>query len=225
MDRQLNPVALWLFSLDQDDAPREEELRHEDDRQRCGRIALPRRKRQFIFRRLALRHVLDQYLSHYHLEAERDCKPRVVAGAGQDSLHFSVSASRTVCAICVGATELGIDIEAMPPQADLVDIVREIAPEMQSQDPPAEESAALHAFRQHLAALVWCRLEACSKLLGRPLHEFLVANRGRLAARLRDPGLHLMAVASLDYVCVIAQGQPFRISRVFRVRYSNITHA
>jgi phosphopantetheinyl transferase len=229
MDPRLqSPVDLWLVSLDSADAVSAQDLSHAEDRARCDEIVVPRRKRQFTFRRRALRYVLGRYLPRYDLDFEAAGKPFVRSSSGRMGLHFSTSSSRDVCAVCVGRTDTGVDIEANPPAVDLADIVTQFMPGVPSSSYAAlrtldatEASPPLRAFRQHLAVMSWCRLEAYTKLHGRTLHRVLFEEHEKLPEAFGD-GHHVVAVANLDYVCVIAQTQPFRVARIHQIDFARI---
>jgi len=229
MDPRLHPsLDLWLVSLDNTDTVSSQDLRHAEDRARCEQILPPRRKRQFAFRRRALRYVLSRYLPRYDLDVAPSGKPFVRQTQGRQGLQFSTSASRDVCAVCVSDSDAGVDIEANPPAVDLADIVTQFMPGVPSSSYAAlrtldatEASPPLRAFRQHLAVMSWCRLEAYTKLHGRTLHRVLFEEHEKLPEAFGD-GHHVVAVANLDYVCVIAQTQPFRVARIHQIDFARI---
>jgi phosphopantetheinyl transferase len=228
MDPRLHPpVDLWLVSLDDADAVSAEDLSHAEDRARCDQIVVPRRKRQFTFRRRALRYVLSRYLPCYDLDFQAGGKPFVRSTQGL-GLHFSTSSSRDICAICVGGSDTGIDVEANPPAVDVAGIVTQFLPGLPASDyaalrplDVADAKPSLRAFRQHLAVMSWCRLEAYTKLHGRTLHQVLFEEREKLPDAFGD-GHHVVAVVTLDYVCVIAQKQPFRVARIHQIDFARI---
>ena len=67
----------------------------------------------------------------------------------------------------------------------------------------------------------WCRLEAYTKLHGRTLHQVLSEEHEKLPDAFGD-GHHVVAVVTLDYVCVIAQKQPFRVARIHQIDFARI---
>lgn len=223
-------VDLWLASLDDADTVSAHDLSDADDRRRYDQIVVPRRKRQFAFRRLALRYVLGRYLPpHYSLEHEPTGRPYVRTAQGRTAPQFSTSASRDICAVCVSdvANAVGIDVEISPPAIDIAGIVARFLPDARSatqlpQHPsdPAGAAPALEAFRQHAAVLSWCRLEASIKLHRRTLHRTLFRSRDPFRATDRDD--HHVVVAGAGYVCAVAQEQPFRIACFHRIDYSTI---
>jgi phosphopantetheinyl transferase len=231
MNRRLfPPVDLWLVSLDQADAVSTQDLAHAEDRARYQRIVVPRRKRQFAFRRRALRYVLSRYLPSYELDHQASGKP-YVRSAHRPGLQFSTSSSRDICAICVGGSDTGIDVEAHPAAVDVAGIVTEFLPAVPGGDAPAtcppdeaDAAPALRAVRQHVAMMTWCRLEAHTKLHGRTLHQVLFDKRASLSDAFGD-GHHVVAVVNLDYVCVIAQERPFRIARIHQIDFARIARA
>ena len=229
MDPRLHPpLDLWLVSLDNTDPVSPQDLSHAEDRARCDQIVVPRRKRQFTFRRRALRYVLSRYLPRYDLDVAPSGKPFVRSTQGRQGLQFSTSASRDVCAVCVSDRDAGVDIEANPPAVDLADIVTQFMPGVPASGyaalrtlDTAGATPSLRAFRQHLAVMSWCRLEAYTKLHGRTLHEVLFKGHEKLSAVFADDH-HVVAVANLDYVCVIAQKQPFRVARIHQIDFARI---
>lgn len=222
-------VDLWLVSLASSDPVCARDLAHAEDRRRWEQIAVPRRKRQFAFRRRVLRYVLSRYLPRYSLEFEAAGKPFVRTHTGRRGLHFSTSASRDVCAVCVGGRDAGVDVEAHPPAVDMTGIVAQFMPGAASAGraalrapDTADQTPAPRAFRQHLAVLSWCRLEAYTKLHGRTLHQVLFEQGELLPQALSDGRHHAVAVANLDYVCVVAQEQPFRFAHIHQIDFARI---
>lgn len=224
-------IDLWLVSLDSADAPSAADLLYAVDRQRCEQIVLPSRQRQFTFRRRALRYVLGRYLPRYSLEIEASGKPRVSVSNVRAGLHFSTSASKDVCAVSVCRTATsGVDIEAIPSCVDLSELLSLVMPPAARHDSLAgivalagDPAVQPMSFRQHLAVLSWCRIEAFTKLQGRTLHEVLFEQPEVLVqAALAREGYHVAAVANLDYVCVIAQRQPFRVAKLHQIDFARI---
>jgi hypothetical protein len=224
-------IDLWLVSLDNADAPTSADLDDPQDSSRCDQIVVPARRRQFAFRRKALRYVLARYLPSYSLEVADGGKPFIRTRSGRNGLHFSTSSSRDVCAVCVCSTaESGVDIEANPPTLDIAEVVNRFMPGAASQArllslPPGESGATAQpeSFRQHLAVMSWCRLEAYTKLHGRTLHEVLFENPAtQLPAAFDRSRHHLAAVANLDFVCIVAQRQPFQVARLHQIDFARI---
>jgi phosphopantetheinyl transferase len=224
-------IDLWLVSLDSADAPSAADLPDAVDRQRCEQIVLPSRQRQFSFRRRALRYVLGRYLPRYSLEVAAGGKPWVSVSGVRAGLHFSTSASKDVCAVSVCRTATsGVDIEAIPSGVDLSELLSLVVPPAARRASPAEFAAGAGdravepmSFRQHLAVLSWCRIEAFTKLHGRTLHEVLFEQPEVLVqAALAREGYHVAAVANLDCVCVVAQRQPFRVAKLHQIDFARI---
>jgi hypothetical protein len=85
----------------------------------------------------------------------------------------------------------------------------------------SDANAAPGAFHQHLAMMRWCRLEAYTKLHGCTLHKVLFQEPEKLPDVFGD-GHHTVAVANLDYVCVIAQKQPFFVAGIHQIDFARI---
>ena len=227
MDPRLHhAVDLWLVSLDSADAPSASDLDDAQDRARCEQLLLAPKRRQFAFRRRALRYVLARYLPAYSLEVEPSGKPFIRTRGGRSGLRFSTSSSRDVCAVCVCTTaESGVDIEAQPTAVDLAGVLARFAPGRTGPWPAAAAHDALQpmSFRQHLAVMSWCQLEAHTKLHGRTLHETLFEQPEARLPEAFDRGCtHLAVVANLDVVCVVAQRQPFHVAQLHQLDYARI---
>jgi len=227
--RFLMPVDLWLISLGQDATVSPADLGDAQDRRRCEQILVPGRRRQFAFRRQSLRYVLSRYLPRFSLAFEKNGKPYVRTSSGRGGLRFSTSSSRDVCAVCVcHEGETGVDVEAHPPSVDLAGVVRQFlsaAVDGGAVEADAAAAALPKNFRQHLAVMSWCRLEAHTKLHGRTLHEVLFeAPNTLLPQAFSGRTHHAVAVANLEHVCVIAQKEPFHVARVHQLDFSRIAH-
>lgn len=213
-----NVVDLWLVRLDREDLPCESDLSDERDLQRFRQIRVPQRQRRFAFRRRSLRHVLEQYRQDYRLATDDSGKPRIVAERPEASeLHFSVSSSNRMCAVAISRADIGLDVEAVPPKLDMAGIVKHFIPEA------TDTAASVASFRQYLAVMRWCRLEAYIKLCGTTLHRTLFADADRSTA-LDDSHCHRVAVSGGDHLCVVTQHLPFRMGHVRSLDYSGISH-
>ncbi len=219
-----NIVDLWLVRLAGADQPCEADLTEERDVLRFRQIRVPQRQRRFAFRRRSLRHVLGQYRAGCVLTEGASGKPQIARDHdGRDSdLHFSVSSSSSVCAVAVSRADIGLDVEAVPPKLDMAAIVDHFIPAARA-GIEGSELPSLAPYRQYLAMMRWCRLEAYIKLRGDTLHRTLFAEAERADA-VEDASCHRVAVADTDHLCVVAQHRPFRMGRVFNLGYSEISH-
>lgn len=229
MNKRSKPsIDLWLVTLGNADAPCAADLGDADERRRCERILVPARRRQFAFRRRALRYVLGRYLPRYSIEFPPTGKPFVRASTGRAGLDFSASSSGDVCAVCVsGAGETGVDVAAQPLAVDIADVVTRFMPRAAglagSGLVPGAIAGGSASYRQHLAVMSWCRLEAYTKLYGRTLHEVLFEDPLGLLPEVFAQGRHhVVAVANLDYVCVVAQCLPFQLANVHQIDFARI---
>jgi|GEM_PF-4066951 len=216
----LQPSAsdLWLISLSDSTAVSADALVDRRDRDRCDRIAVPLRRRGFIFRRFSLRYVLDHYVSDYSIEPNEDGKPLVKTPKGDPPVHFSSSSSGNVCAIAVSSQEVGLDLELSRCRVDLVGIYKQFLPFFGPVLSPRYPEQLL----RYLALLEWCRLEAVTKLKGLGLHRLLFRERELLHHRLRDPDHHYAMIANTEYVCVLAQSRPVHLNHIYERDFSKM---
>ncbi|KAA1183158.1 4'-phosphopantetheinyl transferase family protein [Photorhabdus heterorhabditis] len=88
----------------------------------CNHIYLDDRRKKFIFRRVALYYILNQYLSDYEIIIDDNGKPYIFT---EEDLkyHFSLSASENYCAISFSSKEIGVDIEVIPSKIKTSEII------------------------------------------------------------------------------------------------------
>jgi 4'-phosphopantetheinyl transferase len=189
--------AIDVWSIDLDAAPAEMgDLLDDDERAKANRFAFPIHSRRFTAARGHLRILLGTYLGcapkaiRFHYGARG--KPSLRASVGE-GLAFNLAHSGRQALIAVGRTEaLGIDVEAMRPMADWLDMAtRTFAP---------DEIDALLALSPHRQMdgffACWTRKEAIIKFWG-----------DGLSADLTSFAVSLDPLASARLVKLERQGQ------------------
>jgi 4'-phosphopantetheinyl transferase len=159
-------VHLWRADLDASGWPRVEEL-PSAERGRAEKILRPQPARRWVTARWALRFALGRYLGEdpgqVELVLSSHGKPRLAAPG---PLRFNLSHSKALALIAIGEErELGIDVERIDPDRDLVALARTGLSrgdaETVSTAPPERRAGVFYA--------TWTRREAIAKCSGEGL--------------------------------------------------------
>ena len=201
-------VDLWIAALGEMDAPDLKVLREPRDCARYRRIIPASKKRNFLLRRSVRNHVLDQYLEDYRLEVGPAGKPTIVGGG--PTTHFNASSSGNLCAVAVSAHPLGIDIERRDGHVDMIALCKRFVPAFDG----SHRQWASTPLVRYAAYCAWCRLEAHTKLDGRPLAATLFEDNGEAQTPFSQHSTVL--VVGHDYICAISQRQRFDLNDVIR---------
>jgi 4'-phosphopantetheinyl transferase len=159
-------VDLWVFALEQS-AAREARLTANcsaRELERAERMLVPRRRREFLVGRGAVRSILGAYLGiaarHVEIAVGPHGKPFLDA-PGAPAFNLSHSGGLAVVAVSAGF-DVGIDIERVDPALDVMAIARRfLAP-----DEVAHLSSLEPAARPAAFSRLWTRREACLKTSG-----------------------------------------------------------
>lgn len=163
-------LALWLLTPP-DQGPLALDELDETERRRADAFRLRGDRALYVTAHIALRRLLGGYLRTPAKElafARADC-PRcggphgrpVLAGAGPDAPHFSLSHSRGAVLVGVARAPVGVDVERVP-GPERVDVCRSALHPYEQQ-----ELADLRATdRPAFFARLWARKEACLKGTG-----------------------------------------------------------
>ncbi|MFD5064323.1 4'-phosphopantetheinyl transferase family protein [Streptomyces sp. NPDC058394] len=167
---QERDLVLWLLTPP-DQGPLAFDELDETERRRADAFRLRGDRALYVAAHIALRRLLGGYLRTPAKElafARADC-PRcggphgrpVLAGAGPDAPHFSLSHSRGAVLVGVARAPVGVDVERMP-GPERVDVCRSALHPYEQQ-----ELAGLRApDRPAFFARLWARKEACLKGMG-----------------------------------------------------------
>jgi 4'-phosphopantetheinyl transferase len=158
----IDGVHIWRADLDDPDWPQAEELPAAERKRAAGFLHEPVARR-WVASRWALRCVLAHYLERapgeIHLELSEQGKPRV---ADNSSLEFNLSHSGGLALVAVASRPVGVDIEAMRPDRNLLGLAQRAL--------PADDADAVRAAdsdeRMHVFYRAWTRHEARLKCLG-----------------------------------------------------------
>jgi len=159
-------VDLWVFALEQP-AAREARLTANcsaRELERAARMLVPRRRREFLVGRGAVRSILGAYLGiaprHVEIAVGPHGKPFVDA-PGAPAFNLSHSGDMAVVAVSAGF-DVGIDIERVDPALDVMAIARRfLAPDEVAHLASLEAAARAAAFSR-----LWTRRQACLKTSG-----------------------------------------------------------
>jgi len=155
-------VHIWRAGLDDPGWPGAAELPAEE-RERAGRFLREQVARRWVASRWALRRVLGEYLkvapATVRLEVADNGKPQL---AGGDGPKFNLSHSQGLVLVAVAEREVGVDVEMIEPNRDLIALARRALP---SADATAVQ-AAHTAERTAVFYAAWARHEAQLKCLG-----------------------------------------------------------
>lgn len=184
----LETIACWRVDLEQPEASVAtlETVLSDDERARAARFVFSRDRRRFIVTRACLRALLaracDEPAKAIRFAYAQHGKPSLAARTGAPAVHFSVSHSADVALIALTrGTALGVDLEAVRPLPDLLDIASRFFTPTETETimtvPPEERELAFF--------LCWTRKEAFSKALGDGLT--LALDRYRVACRPGEP--------------------------------------
>lgn len=184
-------------------------LADDSEKARSARILVPARRRSFLFRRAARRHVLRQYLNDWQLEHTPEGKPQIFGAP----LHFSASNSLDLCAVAVSAGEVGVDIVASSSSLDLSRLCARYVPRF------VEPAMCPEAVRQATGRWHWAQFEARLKLHGERLFDALTSP----AAESGTTHCHEVVIAAASYVCAVARSVPFRLARLEILPFAKVT--
>lgn len=162
-------VHVWRIDLDSNLQPIDtvEAVLSEDERARAARFVYPRHHRRFAICRAALRSILGRYLSTRPIDVRFATgphgKPALAAAGSSSGIRFSVSHSDRLALVAIThSREVGIDVERIRPDVQMLDIARRYFGHADAQTMaslgPEDLPAAF--FR------CWCSHEACVKALG-----------------------------------------------------------
>jgi 4'-phosphopantetheinyl transferase len=129
------------------------------ERERAGRFHFEEERARFVVSRGMLRIILGEHLSQSpgSIELAYGLHGKPMVKGHPDDIEFSLSRSRDVCVVAVAhATQIGVDIEAIRPLDDALQIAR-------SRFKPAE-AAAIDSNDKFFR--LWTRKEAVAKCLG-----------------------------------------------------------
>jgi phosphopantetheinyl transferase len=188
---------VWIVRMGEGDGVSVDMLPRSEDRERYDQIVPPRRKRQFIFRRVALDYVLRHYVDDYTIERDANGKPYVGQAAGKLALYFSSSSSSGLCAVGVSRQPVGVDLEVRSQQVDINAICERYVPAFAGMSEVWKNSR----IARQLALCAWCRTESYVKLHGLTLHAVLFkSGQGGDHASSED-----VVISGTDFVCVVSQ--------------------
>ncbi len=192
----------------------------QDERARAARFKFERDRQRYECAHAALRIVLARY-AHYapnelQFGANAFGKPHLTNAVG---LHFNLSHSHDAAVIAVAHTEIGIDIEAVRPLDDLLNMAQQFfcadEAEALQQLPPAAQTQAFYR--------IWTRKEAYLKAIGTGLstnlNEIRVPVGEQAQVGVWEPltaRLHVRELeAPLPYVCALVAGTVVQSVRRF----------
>ncbi len=180
-----------------------------DERMRAARFTFDRDQRRFVVAHGVLRHILAGYVGHAPSKLQFGTnpygKPHLV---GSPSLRFNLSHSHDVAMIAIARAEVGIDVEAVRPIDDLLNIAQQffLADEVEGLRRLPTEAQPPAFYR------IWTRKEAYLKAIGTGLNTRLDGVRvgvGEQALGVWEP-LELNArfhaqelVVTPPYVCAL----------------------
>jgi 4'-phosphopantetheinyl transferase len=173
----IDRVHIWRAALDDPGWPGPAELPAEE-RERAADFLREEVRRRWVASRWALRRVLGDYLgavpAAVQLEIPSNGKPRL---AVHNRLRFNLSHSEDLALVAVAEREVGIDLERINPERDLLALAERALPAADAAAVgaagPAERAATFYeAWTRHEA-----RLKCLGSGLGAPAAETPVAVR------------------------------------------------
>lgn len=214
-ERPLEGTDVWIVRIGDGDGVSVDMLPRTEDRVRYDQIVPPRRKRQFIFRRVALDYVLRHYVDAYTIERDANGKPYVVQREGSAAVYFSSSSSSGLCAIGVSRQPIGIDLEARGQQVDINAICERYVPAFAGMSEVWKNSR----IARQLALCAWCRTESFVKLHGLTLHAVLFkSGQGDGCEASED-----VVISGTDFVCVVSQHTHQGLKNLHHIGFEQVT--
>lgn len=159
----IDGVHIWRAALDEAGWPGAEQL-PASERARAALFLREEAARRWVAARWALRRVLEGYLGEpaasIELELGGNGKPRLHGG---DGIEFNLSHSGGLVLVAVAeGREVGVDVELIEPERDLVALAERALPRKDA----AAVRAAAEAERPALFYAAWTRHEARLKCFG-----------------------------------------------------------
>lgn len=173
LEIKIHQIHLWRAEFDAGcyDAAAAEKVLADQELQRAARLVQENHRQRFCFSRLALRHILSQYLSiapqEIHFLTGPHGKPFV---KNKINITFNMSHSRDLIVYAVTRDdEVGIDIEWMNPRYHYQAIAKRFFAaeeyEYWRSSPPSQQAPIFYQ--------IWTRKEAYLKALGLGLYQSL----------------------------------------------------
>lgn len=163
----IDGVHIWRAALDDPGWPGPAGLPAEE-RGRAEQFLREEPARRWVASRWALRRVLAEYLeiapAAVRLEAADRGKPRLAGGGGP---KFNLSHAGGLALVAVAEREVGIDVERIEPERDLIALAGRALP---SEDATAVQAAGA-GERAAVFYAAWTRHEAKLKCLGTGLSD------------------------------------------------------
>jgi 4'-phosphopantetheinyl transferase len=209
---ELAGTDVWIVRIGASDEVSVEMLARGEDRARYAQIVPPRRKRQFIFRRVALDYVLRQYVDDYRIERGAGGKPRVVTRGAP--LYYSASSSADLCAVVVSQAPVGVDLEGRSQQVDINGICEKYVPQFAGMS----EMWKNGRIARQLALCAWCRTESNVKLHGLTLHAVLFKREGGTEPQESED----IVISGADFVCVVSQHAHLGLNNIHHIAFDRV---
>ncbi|WP_445496220.1 4'-phosphopantetheinyl transferase family protein [Photorhabdus sp. SF281] len=219
---------LWIIKIDDIDLTSIEQLVYSSDIVRHNQICLADRRKKFIFRRVALRYVLNQYLSDYEIITNDNGKP-YISTEKDLRYYFSLSASRNYCVIGLSAREMGVDVEVTPSKIKISEIVEYFIKDEKLEymkgillKQPLGVSLGFKSYYHLTLLYYWVRLEAYIKLFASTLHEELLVNSAVSVKNMRELEESTLLIHHQEFVCALSQKKIISTPNVKRINYSDM---
>ncbi|WP_387462759.1 4'-phosphopantetheinyl transferase family protein [Photorhabdus sp. RM323S] len=219
---------LWIIKIDDIDLVSIEQLVYGSDITRHNQICLADRRKKFIFRRVALRYVLNQYLSDYEIITNDNGKP-YISTEKDFKYYFSLSASGDYCVIGLSSREMGVDIEVTPSKIKISEIVEYFIKDEKLEYMKGimlKQSLGLSPGFKNYYCLIslyyWVRLEAYIKLFSSTLHEELLVNSAVSVKNMRELEESTLLIHNQEFVCALSQKKIIPTPNIKRRNYSEI---